>query len=86
MLLLKTRDAIRWGQPTKLSVAIRFITDEYRREVFWWEMFDMLRKLILSGGLLLIPIEYNFLRVLVALLMSLCFLVLLQVPNRSAAT
>ena len=60
--------------PTRLSVAAHFLYDDYRPEFFWWEPFEMVRKLTLTGFLLLQGSEQG--RVLIALMLSLCWLTL----------
>ena len=55
-LLWGSRAAIlRQSHPTKLSRAASFLYDDYRPQFFWWEPFEMVRKLTLTGFILLVP-------------------------------
>ncbi|KAL1498455.1 hypothetical protein AB1Y20_013780 [Prymnesium parvum] len=76
-LLLLCRSALQERKPTKLSHAIRFLHKEYRAEYYWWEAFDLLRKLLLTGFVLLIPERISFIRLVMAVLTSLSTLLLL---------
>jgi len=55
VLLLCARKAVRSGNPTRLSTAIAFLHQEYRPMVFWWELMEMLRRLLLLGLLAFLP-------------------------------
>jgi hypothetical protein len=48
MLLWASRRAILARNPTPLSRAIEFLTEDYTVTSFWWEPFEMCRKLALS--------------------------------------
>ena len=95
VLLRSSRSAIRARTPTTLSRATVFLWDDYTTDSFWWEPFEMCRKLALTGALaaqlltllselarthcspgwvLMISEKYEQARVLVALLVSFCFL------------
>ena len=75
-LLFLSRRAILSGQPDALSRAIRFLTGDYSLHAFWFEPVDILRKLSLTGAIVLIPDSADLGRVLAALMVSLAFLTL----------
>ena len=50
-LLYKARHDITSGKPSPLSEAIGFLHSEYRPALYWWELMEMLRRLILVGAL-----------------------------------
>ena len=58
-------------QPSVLVRATRFLHREYRPEVFYWEVVELLRRTILTGWVLLVPEERAYLRLVVASLVSL---------------
>jgi len=76
MLLWASRRAILARNPTPLSRAIEFLTEDYTVTSFWWEPLEMCRKLALTGWVLLIKEESEQARVLVALLVSVAFVAL----------
>jgi hypothetical protein len=52
-LLYCARVAIRSNQPTALSKAIGFLHREYEPHIFYWELVEMLRRLVLVGVMVL---------------------------------
>merc|ERR1712227_25674 len=62
------------GVPTRLTRATAFLSADYVPSAFWWEPLEMCRKLVLTGWVLLIPAEFEQMRVLVAILVSIAFL------------
>jgi hypothetical protein len=48
LFLWMSRDALRTGVPTTLSRATAFLSGDYKASVWWWEPFEMMRKLSLS--------------------------------------
>jgi len=48
-LLFHARDAIRSGQPNRVSRAITFLHSEYEPHLHWWELVEMLRRFLLVG-------------------------------------
>jgi hypothetical protein len=75
MLLSSSRNAIRYHIPTPLSRATNFLYGDYKTTSFWWEPLEMIRKLVLTGGVLMIGDgESELARVLAALLFSIVFL------------
>jgi hypothetical protein len=87
-LLSASRSAIQYGQPTELSNAVQFITREYKPLSHYWELVDLLRKLFLTGFVLLIPQHLSFIRMILAVSVSICYLVLLTTaqPFRQRST
>ena len=61
---------------TRLSKATSFLHRDYRGDAAYWEPLEMLRKLILTGGVLLLPENFKLLRIMVALTLSIGFLAL----------
>ena len=76
LLLWVSRDALLTGVSTPLSRATAFLSGDYSPTAFWWEPLEMVRKLTLTGAVLLIGAEFEQARVLVALLTSITFLTL----------
>ena len=72
----------------RLAKAISFLRREYTEQCWYWEVGELCRKEILAGFLLLVPQQLNFLRIVLALLLSICYLVLLPAasPFRSSST
>ena len=58
-----------------------FITREYSPLFYYWELIDVARKLFLTGFVLLIPQEQSFVRLIAAVFLSICYLVLLTTPQ-----
>ena len=48
--LFCARRAIAVGPSTELSRAIGVLHNEYRGEVFWWELVELARRLVESGA------------------------------------
>ena len=77
LLLLRCRGAILAHQPTELSRALRFLWKEYKDSMYLWEVFEVVKKLVLANVLLAADIEHGssrFLRLAIALVV--CFLAL----------
>lgn len=54
-LLAIAYPAIRWRRPTRLSQALSFLCNEYRPELCWWELVEMLRRALFVGFFRLLP-------------------------------
>ena len=67
--------------PSPLGKAISFLSDDYHPECYLWEPTEQLRKLVLTGVVLLIPEQYEQGRVLLALTVSVTFLILQVLPR-----
>ena len=75
LLLLRAREAIVSSSPTPLSQALAFLHREYRPNFWWWELVDMLRRLLLVGfAVVVLPGSIN--QLALALLLALLCLVL----------
>ncbi|KAL1519826.1 hypothetical protein AB1Y20_023332 [Prymnesium parvum] len=85
-LLHANRRAIRAGVVTTGSHAIRFLHHDYEPHAFFWEPLEMARKVVLTGGVLVIPETMEQGRVLTCLLLSIFFLTLQMIvkPLRAA--
>lgn len=66
------RHALHSMQPTEWSLATSIIHKEYTHNAFYWESFELLRRLTLCGFLLLIPRTLGFIQLIVAILF--CFI------------
>ena len=75
VLLWLSRGAIRNRIPTPLSRATAFLSGDYAVAAFWWEPLEMCRKLALTGWVFVVQ-DAEQARVLMALLVSIVFLVL----------
>ena len=73
---------------TPLTRATRFLTEDYRKGAFYWELIDLLRKLFLTGFLLVLVPHMSLLRLVLALLLSIGYLALLGVadPHKDRST
>ena len=54
LLLLCSRRAIVTRKPSALSTAIGFLHREYKTRIFWWELMEMLRRLLLVGAFVVV--------------------------------
>jgi hypothetical protein len=61
----------RLSPPTPLSRALGFLADGYGPRVFWWELVELGRKLLLVGFLALVQ-PGSLLQVFIALVVALC--------------
>ncbi|KAL1512389.1 hypothetical protein AB1Y20_005647 [Prymnesium parvum] len=73
-LLWANREAIITGKKTQQSAAIGFLHNDYEPYAFFWEPLEMARKIVLTGGVLLMPETMEQGRLLVCLLLSIFFL------------
>lgn len=71
-LLLAARKAILSGRPTALSRATAFLHQEYEPRFFWWELLEMLRKLVLVG--IMVLFQGNMMQIVVGCFLSVMFL------------
>jgi hypothetical protein len=76
ILLLKARHAIVTHAPTKLSVGCRFLWGDYKDAYWFSEPLQQLRKLILTGFVMMYPSSMPNARILTAMVVILTFLVL----------
>jgi len=75
-LLWTNRTAIKTLTPTPMTGATRMLWRDYEEEYFFWEPLDIIRRIVLCGGVLLIPQHAEQARVVVALCLSILFLAL----------
>ena len=75
LMLIKARKALTTQQPTTFSSAIYTLHKEYTVNCFYFETLILLQRIFLCGALLLIPDKYNFTRLLLAVWISVIFLV-----------
>ena len=73
-LLFRARDAICHRKPTTFSSAIAFLYREYEPHLFWWELVEMVRRLVLVG--LMVLMQGTMLQLVVGTTLALIFLVL----------
>ena len=76
LVLWANRKALANGALTPETIASEFLTGDYKHSSFWWEPLEMLRKITLTGVVLVIGEEVEQARVLAALLVSIAFLAL----------
>ena len=79
-LLFSVRHALWRDEPTTLSASVSFLTTEYDPAFFFWELVEVLRKLLLVGVMsVVLPGEVN--QLIVGFVIVLCFLVALLVAK-----
>eukprot|EP00966_Prymnesium_polylepis_P137904 3186902-Prymnesium_polylepis.2 len=79
--LLPCRRDLHAHVQTPLTQATRFLHKDYKIDYFYWELFELSRRNVLVGWVLLIPTEDTFLRLVIALLLSIASLTLLLSVN-----
>lgn len=67
-LLLRSRGKLVGRKPSPMTCAIGFLHAEYQPHLWFWEVLDLLRKLVLIGWLLLVDEKFLLLRLLMSLL------------------
>ena len=78
LVLFPNRQALRQGRKTRMVQATAFLHKEYNPTVFWWEIVTLQQRLILTGWVLLIPIENDVWRIFLGLLTTIGYLSLIQ--------
>ena len=68
LLLWAVRKSVVSHIPSPLSRGTLFLVGDYDSSKFWWEPLEMIRKLVLTGGVLLIGEDQEQARTLLALL------------------
>jgi hypothetical protein len=71
-LLYKARHAITSRRSSLLSRSIAFLHREYKVEMFWWELVEMLRRFILVGVMVLV--QGTMMQLVMGTLLSAAFL------------
>ena len=60
------------GEQTELSKSVTFLTEEYDTAFFFWELVEVLKKLLLAGAMsVVMPGELN--QLVIAFIIVLCF-------------
>lgn len=59
------------------SFVVSISCQDYRIEFYYWEVIELIRRTVIVGWVLLIPTSESFLRLVVALLLSIASLTLL---------
>ena len=70
LVLWPNRKALRQRRSTRMVQATSFLHKEYDPSYFWWEVVSLAQRLILTGWVLLIPVEYDAWRIFLGLLTS----------------
>ena len=68
LVLLPNRKALRQRRTTRMVQATSFLHKEYDNDFFWWEIVTLAQRLILTGYVLLIPVQYDTWRIFLGLL------------------
>ena len=70
------RKALAAGTNNAYTRAMRFLTGGYKNQYFYWEVVELFRRLACSGFIMLIPHEYVFMRIAIAIAVSIPILVM----------
>jgi len=76
LTLYVNRKTLRSGVQNSISKSTRFLTGGYKNEYFYWETIELFRRLTCSGFVILVPQQFIFMRIIMALMVSLPILVL----------
>jgi hypothetical protein len=77
LLVLRDRDAIVNDRPfVGLSAKISFLHADYSKHVYWWELVESMKKLVLTGFLALIVDPGTLIRLFVAIVIAFVTLVM----------
>ena len=68
IVLLPNRKALRQMRKTRMVQATAFLHREYHATFFWWEIVTLTQRLIITGWVLLIPVEFDAWRIFLGLL------------------
>ena len=77
---VQVRRAVWSGEPTKLSRSIGFLTEEFDKSYFGWELVEVVKKLVLVG-LMSVVMPGSLNQLVLAFVIVLCFLVALLVAR-----
>ena len=80
VLLYKVRHDVWSGTPTKLSEAVTFLTEEYDAAFFFWELVEVMKKLVLVG-VMSIVMPGEIYQLVIGFIVVLCFLVTLMIAK-----
>ena len=78
LVLFPSREALRQKRSTRMVKATAFLHKEYDTMFFWWEIVTLTQRLVLTGWVLLIPVENEIWRFFFGLLTVFGYLSLLQ--------
>ena len=78
LVLFPSREALRQKRSTRMVKATVFLHTEYDPMFFWWEIVTLNQRLVLTGWVLLIPVENEIWRFFFGLLTAFGYLSLLQ--------
>jgi len=70
------RKDLRLGRTTAHTRATHFLTGGYKNPYYYWETVELFRRLMCTGFIILIPYEYIFLRIAIAVFVSVPVLVI----------
>jgi hypothetical protein len=73
ILVFQCREAIRTHSPSKLSCGCRFLWAEYKPDMWWFETVQQLRKLFLTGYVMLFDKSFLNARLIAALVVTFMF-------------
>jgi len=66
---------------TPLFYATSFLHRDFKRGMFWWEIIALIQRTVLTGWLLLIDTDHHFIRLVIAILVVITFLIMLLVSS-----
>jgi hypothetical protein len=77
-VLIPNRSALRQRRKTSMVKATNFLHKEYVTLYYWWEVLPLVQRLVLTGAVLLVPVENDKWRIFLGLLVVVGYLTLLQ--------
>jgi len=82
-LLIPCHRMLRHDEPSDFPLlrATAFLHRDYKAAFYWWEVASLMQRTILTGWLVLVDAEQHLFRLLIALLISILFLVAVLVCN-----
>ena len=80
-LLVAGHKSLRTNNSTPLTRATAFLHREYTTKLYWWDVVELARRLVLTGFVLLIPEERAFVRLIVATLVCTAYPLILTVAR-----
>jgi len=66
---------------SSLLDATAFLHRDYKTEYYWWEVISLMQRTTLTGWLLLLDVQLQFIRLLAALIISIAFLIAILACN-----
>ena len=78
LVLFPNREALRQRRSTRMVQATAFLHKEYDPTFYWWEIVTLTQRLVLTGWVLLIPVENEIWRFFFGLLTAFGYLSLIQ--------